>query len=217
GTIASRAWAMTDVKICGLTRPEDVRLACDLGAGYVGFNFSAVSARRVSIENARRLADATTPGVLRVGVFVEEGVSAIDAAIAAARLDLLQIHRPLLEADLDRLPLPVIAVACVARQGSQLPSDGVLARCRSLLFDTALPEHSGGTGVVFDWSVLERRSWPVPVFLAGGLNSGNVREAIARLRPSAVDVASGVESAPGIKDERRMKEFFEAVGKADAS
>lgn len=207
---------MTDVKICGLTRPEDVDLACKLGAAYVGFNFAAASVRRVSLETARRLADATAPGVVRVGVFVEESDAAIVAAVEAARLDLLQVHRPLSGADLQRLPRPVIAVAWVSGQAAQLPAEGVLAHCRSLLLDTALPDRRGGTGVAFDWSAFEGRRWPIPVFLAGGLNAGNVGVAIARLRPSAVDVASGVEESPGIKDEERMKEFFEAVRRADA-
>ncbi len=207
---------MTEVKICGLTRPEDVVLACDLGAVYVGFNFAEASPRRVSLETARRLANAAAPGVVRVGVFVEESGTVIGEAVAAARLDLLQIHRPLSEADLERLPRPVIAVARVSGHATELPADEVLARCRSLLFDTAVPERTGGTGVPFDWSVLERRRWPIPVFLAGGLTAGNVGEAIARLHPCAVDVASGVEAAPGIKDERRMKQFFEAVRQADA-
>jgi phosphoribosylanthranilate isomerase len=125
---------MTDVKICGLTRSEDVRLACDLGAAYVGFNFSAVSPRRVSIGEVRHLAAATAPGVLRVGVFVEEADATIAAAVEAGRLDLLQVHRPLSETDLGRLPRPVIAVARVSGQGAELPEEAVLARCRSRVF-----------------------------------------------------------------------------------
>jgi len=208
---------MTDVKVCGLTRPEDVDLACDLGAAYVGFNFASVSPRRVSIEEARRLASVAPAGVLRVGVFVEESDASIGAAVAAARLDLLQIHRPLSENDLERLPRPVIAVARVAGRAVELPAEQVIAKCRSLLFDTVVPERPGGTGVAFDWAVLGHRRFPIPILLAGGLDAGNVGEAIFRVRPGAVDVASGVEASPGIKDEKRMRAFFEAVRKADAS
>lgn len=207
---------MTLVKICGITRPEDVALACGLGAAYVGFNFSSVSPRRLSLETARGLADAAAPGVARVGIFVDEGFELIAEAIEAGRLDLAQIHRPLREEDFEGIPIPIIAVTSVAEGAAPVPSQDVLGRCRSLLFDTAAGKRRGGAGAPFDWRVLEGRSWPVPLFLAGGLNSENVGEAIARVRPWAVDVASGVESAPGIKDEQRMKRFFAAVEEADA-
>ena len=201
---------MTDVKVCGLTRPQDVELACALGAAYVGFNFAAVSPRRVSLETARELARASGSGVTRVGVFVHESREEIEEAIEAAALDLVQIHRPLAAEDLDRMPRPVIAVARVSSAGVEAAPAGLLARCRSVLLDTA-SDLPGGTGVPFDWSVLAGQTWSVPLILAGGLNSENVGDAIARVRPSAVDVASGVESSPGIKDERRMENFFEAV------
>jgi phosphoribosylanthranilate isomerase len=206
---------MTQVKICGLTRPGDVDLACVLGASYVGFNFAAASSRRVTLGAARDLAGAARPGVVRVGVFVHESVEEIRAAIAAARLDLVQIHRPLSAEDLSQSPLPVIAVVGVSQDGADAAPPEVLARCRSVLCDTALPGRSGGTGTVFDWRLLAGRTWPVPVILAGGLDPDNVGEAIARVHPSAVDVASGVESSPGIKDENKMRLFFEAVRRAD--
>jgi len=208
---------MTQVKICGLTRPGDVELACVLGADYVGFNFAAASSRRVSLDSARDLARATRPGVVRVGVFVDESVEEILAAIAAARLDLVQIHRPLSARDLRQSPLPVIAVVGVSQDGADSAPTEVLARCQSVLCDTALPGRSGGTGTIFDWNLLVGRAWPVPMMLAGGLDPENVGEAIARVRPAAVDVASGVETSPGIKDEKKMRLFFEAVHRADAS
>lgn len=201
---------MTGVKVCGLTRARDVELACALGAAYVGFNFAAVSPRRVSLAEARDLARATRPGVWRVGVFVHESRQEIEAAIEAAALDLIQLHRPLAAGDLDRAPRPVIAVARVSADGVEAAPADLLSRCRSVLLDTA-SDRPGGTGVPFDWSLLEGKTWSVPLILAGGLDSGNVGDAIARVRPSAVDVASGVESSPGVKDERRMESFFEAV------
>src|SRR5512143_1839490 len=99
---------MTDVKICGLTRESDVELACSLGAAYVGFNFSPLSPRRVTAELAGRLARAAGAGVGKVGVFVEESLDQIASAVGAAKLDLVQLHRPLLAGDLD-LPVPVVA------------------------------------------------------------------------------------------------------------
>ena len=109
-----------------------------------------------------------------------------------------------------------MGVSVVASSGSRcVESARLLEKCRSVLLDTS-GDRPGGTGIPFDWDVLAGRTWPVPLILAGGLDAGNVGAAIARVRPYAVDVASGVESAPGIKDERRMKEFFESVRLADA-
>ena len=208
---------MTRIKICGLTRPGDVELACALGAAYVGFNFSALSPRRVTFDAARDLARAAKPGVARVGVFVHERAEEIGAAVEAAGLDLIQIHRPLSERDLHRSPRPVIAVVGVSKNGAEAPPPELLARCESVLCDTAWRGRSGGTGAAFDWSLLLKKTWPVPLILAGGLDPGNVAEAIARVHPSAVDVASGVESSAGIKDEDKMRLFFQAVRRADAS
>ncbi len=206
---------MTQVKICGLTRAADVACACELGAAYVGFNFSSISARRVSTSEARELASAALPGVLRVGIFVDEDYGAISAAIEAARLDLAQIHRPLRQEDLDHVPVPIVAVARVRGGVAQVPEPGQLARCRAILFDTAFSERGGGSGARFDWRFLEAKSFPVPLFLAGGLDADNVGDAITRVKPAAVDVASGVESSPGIKDSSKMERFFRAVRKAD--
>jgi phosphoribosylanthranilate isomerase len=206
---------VTEVKVCGLTRPADVALACELGAAYVGFNFAAVSQRRVTADDGRRLCDAAAPGVVRVGVFVQESYERIAQVCDAARLDLVQLHRALLPDDLLRVPRPVIAVVRVGPAGLPVPPPSLLAGCRALLFDAAAPGLSGGAGVAFDWSALEGQGFPVPFFLAGGLTADNVGEAVARVRPPAVDVASGVESAPGVKDRDRMARFFEAVRRSD--
>jgi phosphoribosylanthranilate isomerase len=207
---------MTEIKVCGLTRPEDVALACELGARYVGFNFAAVSPRRVERDVAGELARATAPGVERVGIFVGESPEDIRGAVDAARLDLIQIHRPLAETDL-ALARPVVAwlgVDLWAEIGGT-PLE-LAARCRAILVDPAAPGgRGGGTGRAFDWSALEGRTFPVPVWLAGGLRAENVAEAIRRVRPAAVDVSTGVESSPGIKDRSRMKAFFLAVKRAD--
>jgi phosphoribosylanthranilate isomerase len=206
---------VTDVKICGLTRPEDVALACALGARYVGFNFAAASSRCVDLYCAGELAAAAAPGVARVGVFVDESMDEIRRAVEAGALDVVQIHRPLHARDLQEAPRPVFAVSSVEGARAAPPSDDLLVRCQALLFDTAIAGTAGGTGRVFDWSVVAARRWPVPVILAGGLVSDNVADAIARVQPSGVDVASGVESSPGVKDRGRLERFFDAVRKAD--
>ncbi|MEP6994599.1 MAG: phosphoribosylanthranilate isomerase [Acidobacteriota bacterium] len=201
---------MTAVKICGLTRPDDVALACALGAAYVGFNFAESSPRRVSLETARELADATGPGVLKVGVFTEEKADAIAAAIAAGRLDLVQLHRRLTEEAVAASPVPVIAVARGSGGSLGVPRREILVRCHAVLFDP-----SEGTGTSLDPASIAEASWPVPVIVAGGLQPDNVRAAIRRLHPAAVDVASGVESAPGVKDCDKLTRFFAAVREAD--
>lgn len=204
---------MTAVKVCGLTREEDVDTACALGAAYVGFNFSALSPRRVRPAVARRLA-AVARGALRVGVFVDESYRDIDEAVAEASLDLVQIHRRLTAEDLRHVGVSVLAVAHAGRD-DEIPPGELLERCAGILFDSSAPG-AGGTGIPFDWTLLEGRTWPVPLFVAGGLHPGNVGDSIAKTRAAAVDVATGVESSPGVKDRSKMERFFAAVREADA-
>lgn len=211
---------MTPVKICGLTRPADVALARDLGAAFLGFNFSARSPRRVDAENGPSLLEASG-GTRRVGIFVDEEPAAVRAAIAALRLDFLQFHRDLRESDF-QFGLPVVAVCRVSAgpPGSSvsaavvLPPLALRLRCRAILFDTADPEKAGGTGAVFDWEAIRSVSDGVPVGIAGGLTAENVGAAIRAVRPAFVDVASGVESAAGIKDPGKLESFFTAVSHA---
>ncbi|MDQ5858801.1 MAG: phosphoribosylanthranilate isomerase [Acidobacteriota bacterium] len=202
------------MKVCGLTREEDVHAACALGAAYVGFNFSALSPRRVRPERARRLA-AAAKGAVRVGVFVDESYRDIEEAVAQASLDLVQIHRPLAADDLERVGVPVLAVAHAGRD-EEIPPRELLERCAGILIDSSSAGGVGGTGLPFDWTLLGGRAWPVPLFVAGGLHSANVGDSIARTRPAAVDVASGLEASPGVKDHAKMERFFAAVREADA-
>jgi phosphoribosylanthranilate isomerase len=202
---------MTAVKICGLTRAEDVAAACALGAAYVGFNFTAASPRRITAEAAREIAAAAPAGVLRVGVFAAEDAATIARAIAAAGLHLVQLHRRLTEEEVAASPVPIIAVARQTGEDFAVPRHDLLVRCHAVLFDP-----SEGTGRSLDPARVEEASWPVPVLVAGGLDAENVGAVIRRLRPAGVDVASGVESAPGIKDHTRLERFFAAVKAADA-
>jgi phosphoribosylanthranilate isomerase len=201
---------VTAVKICGLTRPEDVALAAGLGAAYLGFNFARRSPRRLSFEEGRVLTAAAPAGALRVGVFVDEPMDEIARAVETARLDLVQLHRRLTEEDVACAPVPILAVARVAEGALAVPGRDLLVRCHALLVDS-----SEGTGTPLDASLLEEAAWPVPVLLAGGLDPENVGAAVRRLRPAGVDVATGVEAAPGIKDRERMERFFATVREAD--
>jgi len=203
---------MTRVKICGLTRAEDVSLSVALGAAYLGFNFSPRSPRRVEAAEVPALLRAAGTS-LKVGIFVDEAPGAVREAIEAMRLDIVQIHRDLRDADLE-WGLPVIAVSRVFGGAARMPEPDLLSRCHALLFDTVDPERPGGTGVSFDCEILEDRAIPVPLGLAGGLHPGNVEAAIRKVRPFLVDVASGVESAPGRKDPEKLRAFFEAVSRA---
>ena len=202
---------MTAVKICGLTRAEDVAAACELGAAYVGFNFVAASPRRITNAVAREIAVAAAPGVLRVGVFAGEDADTIARAIEAAGLHLVQLHRRLTEEEVALSPVPIIAVARQAGEDFSVPRGEILVRCHAVLFDP-----SEGTGKSLDPARVEEASWPVPVLVAGGLDAQSVGAVIRRLRPAGVDVASGVESAPGIKDRGKLERFFAAVREADA-
>jgi len=202
---------VTAVKICGLTREEDVVLAGALGAHWVGINFAKGSSRRVDVPRGRALAAAAPAGVIRVGVFVDESPEEIRRAIDEVPLDAVQVHRPLRPEDFD-LPRPILAVVAVSDRAVPAPPPEDLGRCQAVLFDAP----QGGGGRAFDWSVLDGRRFAAPVLLAGGLDAGNVAGAIARVRPAGVDVASGVESSPGVKDPARMQAFFRAVREADA-
>ncbi|HTY42797.1 MAG TPA: phosphoribosylanthranilate isomerase [Thermoanaerobaculia bacterium] len=203
---------MTAVKICGLTRADDVTRACALGAAYVGFNFSAASPRSLTAEDARPLAAAVRPGVLKVGVFVAEDAEAIAAAVRSAGLDLVQLHRRLTEEDVASSPVPVIAVARPSAAGGfAVPRREILVRCHAVLYDP-----SEGSGAAIDPARVEEASWPVPVLVAGGLTPETVGAVIRRLRPAGVDVASGVEASPGVKDAEKLRRFFAAVREADA-
>ena len=198
---------MTAVKICGLTRAEDVAAAIALGADLLGFNFAASSPRRISLGKARELVAAVPPSALKVGVFVREDRETITRAVVEASLDLVQLHRPVPLADVAWSPVPIIAAVAV----EDSPPYDVLSRLFAVLWDS-----STGRGAVGDWDTLApRRKLPVRQFLAGGLDAGNVADAIRRLRPDGVDVASGVESAPGIKDRAKLERFFAAVREAD--
>ena len=202
---------MTEVKICGLTRSEDVVAACELGASILGFNFVAASPRRLSIGRAREISAAAPASVMRAGVFATESRDEVVRAVREVALQLVQLHRPVLQDDLEGLGADIVPAVPVEAGREGLPPAEILARCRALLWDSSV-----GRGHTPDWSALERvGALPVPTFVAGGLDPMNVGEVIRRLRPQGVDVASGVESAPGIKDRRKLERFFEAVREAD--
>ena len=206
------------VKICGLTRRQDVDAVVAAGADYIGLNFFAKSPPYVTAPQARALALATPVGMARVGLFVDADDAFLDAVLAEVPLDMLQLHgheSPERMAALRaRFGLPLIKVVSVASAEdlSALTTYGRVADM--LLVDAKAPKGAvlpGGNGVAFDWRLIAGRRWPVPWMLAGGLNADNVADAIALTGARQVDVSSGVESAPGVKDVDKIARFVVAA------
>ena len=191
---------MTKVKICGLSTASAVETACQAGADYIGFVF-AESRRRVSLEQAQKLAALVPSAVRKVGVFVSPSLAELQEAISVANLDLVQIHGDFDEELLTQVGRPVIRAYQV--KGAL---KGVSQQADYLLLDAPL----AGSGQTFDWQSFDKNQIHQPFFIAGGLNVGNVREAIQYFAPYAVDVSSGVET-DGQKDLEKIKEFIERV------
>lgn len=200
------------IKFCGMTRREDAVAAADLGVDAVGFVFWPKSPRAVRVEQAREITRALPPWVWRVGVFVNASVDEMRAAVAEAGLDIVQLHGDetvdVAEAMGTRV-MKALSRDEDPETAARLWREDVL-----LLVDAVDPVRRGGTGALADWAAARRLQAARPVVLAGGLTAENVAEAIRAVRPYAVDVASGVESQPGIKDPTRMRAFVDAVQQA---
>jgi phosphoribosylanthranilate isomerase len=196
------------VKICGVTRLEDALLAARLGADALGFNFWPGSKRHVTPAVAQAIISRLPPFVTPVGVFVNQSEGEMRAIAAETGIQMFQLHGDEAPELCSRLPLPVVKAIPVDQVAtlSRLLSYEV----RAFLLDTPSRGY-GGTGRPFDWSLAEGVSEVAPVILAGGLTPENVAEAVRAVRPWAVDVASGVESSPGVKDADRMSRFVNAV------
>ena len=208
----------TRVKICGLTRPEHVLAAAEAGAGYVGFVFFPKSPRNVAIDAARALALEVPVGVAKVGLVVNPTDAELDAILAAVPLDMIQLHG---QESPDRVAgvrarygLPVMKAVGVAEAADldQLPAYEAVAD--QILVDAKAQKGAdlpGGNGLAFDWRLIAGRHWVRPWMLAGGLTPGNVADAVRLTGASQVDVSSGVESAPGLKDAGLIRAFITAA------
>lgn len=206
------------VKICGLTRPEDVTACATAGAAYIGLNFFPKSPRFVSFETARDLAVDVPIGVGKVGLVVNADDAFLDELTAKVPLDFIQLHgseSPERVADVrERYGLPVIKAVGVADAEDVAALDTFADVADQLLVDAKPPKNAvlpGGNGVAFDWRLISARRWSVPWLLAGGLTPENVAEAIALTGTRQVDVSSGVESGPGVKDAGLIRRFVEAA------
>lgn len=194
------------VKVCGLARREDARLTAQLYPDALGFIFWPKSPRAVTAEQVAEWTASVPPGILKVGVFVNQTVADVLAAFDTAGLDIAQLHGDEDAAYIAELDRPVWKAVHLDRQPSGLRD----LPARAFLIDSGTKEQPGGTGKVADW---ERGASFVsetdtPVLLAGGLKAGNVASAIAQVSPWGVDVSSGVEKKPGVKDMLAVEEFI---------
>lgn len=203
----------TRIKICGLTRIDDVRAAVEAGADAIGFVFYPQSARAVSIEQARVLCAALPPFVSSVGLFVNEEPAQVREVLKEVPLSVLQFHGDEEPDYCAAFARPWMKAARV-RAGFDLLNYAARFSGASGLLVDAWVEGYGGGGEVFDWSLLPAK-FPLPLVLAGGLNPGNVGQAVEQVRPWAVDVSSGVEAAKGVKDRVLMEAFVAGVREAD--
>lgn len=201
------------VKICGMTRLQDVQAACDAGADALGFVFYEKSPRHVSIETAATLVRALPPFVQSVGLFVNAEPAFIAAVLNAVPLDLLQFHGDETPTDCARYGRPYLKAVRVNQDTDLLKYAADFERARGLLLDAFVAGVPGGTGERFDWRLIPA-NLQTPIVLSGGLTPDNVADAVQQVRPWAVDVSSGVEASKGIKDPHKMAQF---IAKAKAS
>ena len=194
------------VKICGITRPEDAMAAVDAGAGAIGFIFWPASPRFIDPYRARKIAAMLPPFVTPVGVFVNQPIDYMNGVSSLVRLGAVQLHGDETPDVATSLARPVIkALSLGAGDVRAWPADV------RLLLDVHDPVARGGTGRTIDWTAAADVAARREILLAGGLTPDNVADAVARVRPFGIDVSSGVESAPGIKDHQRLRALFEAV------
>lgn len=200
------------IKFCGVTRVEDAAMACALGVDAIGLVLTRRSSRRVAPVLAREIRRALPPFVAAVALFMDDEPGFIADVVATVQPDLLQFHgRETLDECL-RYEVPYLKA--IAMGGGDLVRElHEHTAAVGFLFDAHAPGSPGGGGHAFDWARVPR-DIPFPVILAGGLTCDNVASAIRTVRPYAVDVSSGIESAPGIKDAGKMRRFFEEVQRA---
>jgi phosphoribosylanthranilate isomerase len=204
----------TAVKICGITRLADGLAAARLGAHALGFVFYSRSPRNVSAATAAEIVRQLPPFITSVGLFVNADVRDVTAVLETVQLDLLQFHGEETPQYCRQFGRPYIKALRV-RPGVDLIQYALqFEGARGLLLDAFVEGKQGGTGAVFDWELIPN-NLTLPVVLSGGLNPDNVAAAIRRVKPCAVDVSSGVEAKPGVKELQKLMDFFQGVRYAD--
>ncbi len=200
----------TRIKICGITRVQDGLAAARLGAHAIGLVFYDASPRAVAAEQARKIAEALPPFVTMVGLFVNADAGVVSETLATVPLQLLQFHGDETPDYCAAFGVPYLKAVRVRPGVDLLQYAHDFRAARGLLLDAYVEGVRGGTGATFDWSLIPQ-SLPLPIVLSGGLDAGNVAEAVRAVRPWAVDVSSGVESAKGIKDAAKIEAFMNGV------
>jgi len=201
---------MTRIKICGITREQDLRAVAHSGADAIGLVFYEKSPRHVSVQQAAQLASAVPPFVTVVGLFVNPSVEYVREVLAQVPLDVLQFHGEEEPAFCAQFGKPYLKAVRVKAGGDLLQCAARYVGAQGLLLDAYVEGTHGGTGESFDWALIPH-DLPLPVVLSGGLHAGNVAEAIAQVQPYAVDVSSGVEASKGIKDAAKVAAFIKEV------
>lgn len=204
----------TAVKICGVTRVEDALAAARCGAHAVGLVFYPPSPRHVAPEIARDIIQALPPFITAVGLFVDSPADQVRATIAIAPIALLQFHGGESPGFCRQFGLPYMKAVRVRQGLDLLQYAAEYQDAKALLLDAFVEGVHGGTGAQFDWNLIPR-ALSLPIVLSGGLDPGNVTEAVRRVRPWAVDVSSGVEAEKGIKDADKIAAFIAGVRHAD--
>ena len=205
----------TRIKICGLRDAAVARVAAEAGADAVGIVFHPGSPRHASLEEARAVAGALPAFVQAVGLFVNAPAAQVRETLAAVPLSLLQFHGDEEPGYCGQFGLPWLKAVRVVPGTDLLECERRFSRASGLLLDAQVPGQFGGTGTPFDWSLVPP-TLARPVVLSGGLDAGNVGNAIRAVRPWAVDFSSGVEAARGVKDAALIEEFVRSVKDADA-
>ncbi len=207
------------VKICGLRTVTDVAAVAAAGAAYAGFVFFAKSPRHLTVEAARELALAAPEGLAKVALVVDAEDAVLDAIVEGVPLDMLQLHGhespDRVAAVRARYGLPVMKAVGVADEGDLAALFDYTTVADQILVDAKPPKGAdlpGGNGLSFDWRLVAQRRWLRPWMLAGGLTAENVAEAVRLTNARQVDVSSGVERAPGVKDAARIEAFVRAAG-----
>lgn len=204
----------TAVKICGITRVEDALAAARAGAHAIGLVFYRASPRFVTPQRAAQIVRRLPPFITTVGVFVDAPAQEVRAVLAQVPLELLQFHGAEPPAFCRQFGRPYVKAVRVRPGVDLLQYARDYHDAKALLLDAHVEGLHGGSGVAFDWSLIPP-DLPLPVILSGGLTPQNVAQAVRRVRPSAVDVSSGVESAKGVKDAARIAAFVKGVRSAD--
>lgn len=207
---------MTRIKCCGMTRVDDALLAVRLGADAIGMVFTARSRRKVTLAQARQIAGALPPFVSTVALFMDDEAALVRQVVEELQPGFLQFHGDEDDAWCAQFGRPFLKAIAMGEGASALSRLRDHPRAAGLLLDGHGAGESGGSGKAFDWSLLPS-NLAQPVILAGGLNQHNVAEAIRTVRPWAVDVASGIESEPGVKDPHKLAAFVRAVRAAGAA